>query len=105
MTPSCLPRRIAMPHPLRPPPTALRPAVSRPGAARRPLAWRLLADDSEPPQGAQARDRSLALVEAALLLADEPLSPRRLAALAGLADAAEAKRSLQRLRELYQADG
>jgi segregation and condensation protein B len=48
-----------------------------------------------------ARDRPLALVEAALLLADEPLAARRLAALAGLADAAEARRQVVRLRELY----
>jgi segregation and condensation protein B len=50
-----------------------------------------------------ARDRPLALVEAALMLADEPLPPRRLAALAGLADAAEARRQVARLRQLYDA--
>ena len=94
-----------MTHPLRPPPAALRSVAARPGVASRPLAWRLLADDPEAPHGAQARDRPLALVEAALLLTDEPLTPRRIAVLAGLADAAEAKRLLQRLRELYQADG
>src|SRR5205085_10443650 len=56
-------------------------------------------------QGELARGRPLALVEAALMVADEPLTARRLAALAGLADAAEANRLVQRLRDLYRADG
>jgi segregation and condensation protein B len=55
--------------------------------------------------GPLARDPRLALVEAALLVADEPLPPRRLAAAAGLADAADARRLVQRLRDLYDADG
>jgi segregation and condensation protein B len=55
--------------------------------------------------GELARDGGLALVEAALLAADEPLSPRRLASAAGLGDAAEARRLVQRLRALYDLDG
>jgi segregation and condensation protein B len=55
--------------------------------------------------GELARDERLALVEAALLAADEPLSLRRLAAAAGLADASEARRQVQRLQALYDADG
>jgi segregation and condensation protein B len=51
------------------------------------------------------RDGRLALVEAALMAADEPLSPRRLAAAAGLPDAAAARRLVQRLRALYDLDG
>jgi segregation and condensation protein B len=47
----------------------------------------------------------VALVEAALLAADEPLSARKLATAAGLADAAEARRLVQQLQALYQADG
>jgi segregation and condensation protein B len=39
------------------------------------------------------------------LIADEPLAARRLADAAGLADAAEARRSVDRLRDLYDADG
>ena len=39
------------------------------------------------------------------MLADEPLAARRLAALAGLPDAAEARRLVERLRALYDADG
>src|SRR5690348_16383071 len=57
------------------------------------------------PQGELARDGPLALVEAALLAADEPLTPRRLAAVAGLADGSEARRLVRRLHELYDRDG
>jgi segregation and condensation protein B len=57
------------------------------------------------PQGELARDARLALVEAALLAADEPLTPRRLAAVAGLADAAEARRMVRRLHAFYEQDG
>jgi segregation and condensation protein B len=55
--------------------------------------------------GELVRDARLALVEAALLTADEPLTPRRLADAAGLRDAAEARKLVQRLRELYGHDG
>jgi segregation and condensation protein B len=56
-------------------------------------------------EGELARDARLAQVEAALVAADEPLTARRLAVAAGLADAAEARRLLTRLRELYDTDG
>jgi len=45
------------------------------------------------------------MVEAALLTADEPLPPRRLAQAAGLADAAEARRQVRKLQALYDEDG
>ncbi len=45
------------------------------------------------------------MVEAALMAADEPLTARRLAAVAGLTDAAEARRLAARLRALYDQDG
>jgi len=93
-----------VPHPFRSSSPALRAVAFRPANVRRPLAWRLAGDEPDLIQGEQARDRPLALVEAALILADEPLSARRLAALAGLADAAEAKRLVLRLSELYAAD-
>jgi segregation and condensation protein B len=57
------------------------------------------------PAGELARDVPLALVEAALLAADEPLSARKLAQAAGLADGHEARRLVARLRQLYDADG
>jgi segregation and condensation protein B len=64
-------------------------------------------DESAEPraQGELARDEKLALVEAALVAADEPLTPRRLAAAAGLEDAAEARRLVRRLQTYYQRDG
>ncbi|MBM3978711.1 MAG: SMC-Scp complex subunit ScpB [Planctomycetes bacterium] len=52
-----------------------------------------------------ARDGKLARVEAALLIADEPLAARKLADVAGLLDAAEARAAVERLRVLYDADG
>jgi segregation and condensation protein B len=66
------------------------------------FAW--LEADEETGQGALARDPKLALVEAVLFAADEPLTPRRLASLAGLADATEARRLVTRLRDLLAAD-
>ncbi len=74
---------------------------------RLPAVYRLLALEGreEAPQGELARDARLATVEAALVAADEPLTAKRLAAAAGLADAAEARRLVGRLRELYDADG
>jgi segregation and condensation protein B len=47
----------------------------------------------------------VAQVEAVLFAADEPLPPRRLAGVAGLADATEARRRLRRLQEMYQEEG
>jgi segregation and condensation protein B len=55
--------------------------------------------------GELARDARLAAVEAALVAADEPLTAKKLATSAALADAAEARRTVQRLRELYDAVG
>src|SRR5262245_42727175 len=69
-----------------------------PALRRRPQSAGESADDL-------ARDEPLARVEAALLAADEPLAPRRLAAVAGLADAAEARRLAERLRDLYDRGG
>lgn len=52
-----------------------------------------------------ARDAPTAALEAALLVADEPLPTRRLAQAAGLADAATARRVLKKLQSLYDQDG
>src|SRR5947208_2729286 len=76
-----------------------------PPNARLPLGYRLGGERAAPaPADPNARDPQLARVEAALFLADEPLTPRKLAAATALADAAEARRLLDRLRELYDAD-
>jgi segregation and condensation protein B len=57
------------------------------------------------PQGELAREHSLAMVEAALFAADEPLTPRKLAAAAGLADGTAARRQVRKLQGLYEHDG
>jgi segregation and condensation protein B len=57
------------------------------------------------PRGERVRDHRLATIEAALFAADEPVSLRRLAALAGLHDAAEARRVLRKLQGFYSEDG
>jgi segregation and condensation protein B len=76
-------------------------------ANHRPPAWsRLRAAATEPAAaGPQARDARLARLEALLFAADEPLTARRLATLAELGDAATARRLVERLRELYAAEG
>jgi segregation and condensation protein B len=83
----------------RPTDTLLRPVA-------RPAVYRLLGEAGESrPQGELARDEVLATVEAALFAADEPLTPRRLAAAAGLSEAAEARKQVRRLQALYDKSG
>jgi segregation and condensation protein B len=77
-----------------------------PADRRLPLAYRLPArDEDAAPGGELARDARLARLEAALVIADEPLPARKLAAVAGLADAAEAHELVGRLRDLYERGG
>jgi segregation and condensation protein B len=73
---------------------------------RLPAIYRWLTDDDGEPlaQGELARDAELALVEAALFAADEPLTARRLAAVAGLADGTEARRLVRKLQALYDRE-
>jgi segregation and condensation protein B len=87
-------------------PAARRPWTRRPGNHwPHPLA-RLA---RQPPPAAAtdplARDAVLARVEAALFLADEPLTAKKLADVAGLPDAAAARRQADRLRAALDADG
>jgi segregation and condensation protein B len=72
-----------------------------------PLLYRLEREEASAPAAGdpRQRDERLALVEAALLAADEPLTARKLATAAGLADAAEARRQVKRLQALYEEDG
>jgi segregation and condensation protein B len=74
---------------------------------RLPAIYRLSWDEEKRGTIAGALDREprLALVEAALLAADEPLTLRRLAAVADLTDVSEARRLVERLRVLYDEDG
>jgi segregation and condensation protein B len=86
-------------------PAARRRTDCYPPNARLPLAYRLLGDRAAAvPADPHARDPRLARVEAALFLADEPLTARKIAVATGLADPAEARRLLDRLRDLYDAD-
>jgi hypothetical protein len=70
---------------------------------RLPAVYRLLSDEASDVvvQGELARDARLSLVEAALFAADEPLSARRLAAVAGLPDGNEARRLVRKLQSLF----
>src|SRR5262245_48250658 len=94
-------------HPLanRPPFTLAR--HRRPTNHRLPQALRLPPDGQplDVPTSELARSPDLALVEAALFLADEPLAARKLATLANLPDAATARRLVEELRDLYARDG
>lgn len=74
---------------------------------RLPAALRPTSDERRKAEAGddQARDPRLALIEAALMSADEPLPARKLAMLASLADAAEARRLVRKLRTLYDQDG
>src|SRR5262249_20260986 len=81
--------------------------AGHPRNRRLPAVYRILARDAGEAValGELARDAQLALVEATLFAADEPLSPRRLATVAGLADAADARRLVRKLQSLYDKDG
>ncbi|MFO0878838.1 MAG: SMC-Scp complex subunit ScpB [Gemmataceae bacterium] len=94
-------------HPFVSRPAALRSTPHRPVPVPRPWGQRLLGGMRQATEvvGEFARTQELARVEAALFLADEPLTARKLAAAAGLKDAAEARRELVRLRDLYTAEG
>ena len=71
-----------------------RPYTRRPANAVLPLALRIHADAPEPAAlDPHARDGALARLEAALLMADEPLTARKLGEVAGLADARRSARS------------
>ncbi len=73
---------------------------------RPPALYRFFfAEREESGVGELARDIRLALIEAALLAADEPLSLRRLGAAAGVADGSEVRQLVRRLQALYEQDG
>jgi len=83
-----------------------RPYSQRPGNAALPFVFRLRPEPVDTLAfNPQARNSKLARLEAVLLLADEPLPPRRLADVVGLVDAAEARTLIERLKELYDLDG
>ncbi len=83
------------------------PAAHMPRNHALPAILRLAVDIDE--QGVSSdplgREPALALLEAALLIADEPMPIRKLVQIVGLADAATVRRLLTRLQEYYDADG
>ena len=94
-------------HPLARPAIVPFTAIQRPFNRQLPALYRLCPTGvaEEAARGELGRDAALAMVEAVLFAADEPLQARRLAVVAGLKDAAEARRQVQRLRELFDRDG
>ncbi|QEL14589.1 SMC-Scp complex subunit ScpB [Limnoglobus roseus] len=88
-------------------PATARPYSVRPANARAPMAVRVLLGQptlTPAPVDPLGRDPKLSRVEAALMLADEPLLARRIAEAAELQDAGEARKLVHRLRDLYDAD-
>lgn len=79
---------------------------SFPMKRRQPLLYRILNQSPDCiPDDPQTRDAQLARLEAALMLADEPLTARKLATIADLDDASEARQLIDRLKALYDGDG
>jgi len=88
-------------------PLARRPTNLPPGNRLLPSIYRIHGDDPSMSiaAGHFARDEKLALIEAALLTADEPLTGRRLALVTGLEDAALVRRLMSKLQTLYEEEG
>lgn len=86
-------------------PAQRRAMSERPGNAIRPALHRfgmsLHENAVSDPLG---RDDVLATIEAALMLADEPLTSKKLAEVAGLANGTEARQYIIKLRDLYDSD-
>jgi segregation and condensation protein B len=86
----------------------------QPTNARQPAivwSWRIATRVSEAPGESAGltvacrRSQKMARAEAVLLVSDAPLSPRRLAQLATLADATEARTQINRLNAAYEQSG
>ena len=88
------------------PQTRRRPDLP-PGNRLLPLIYRWPHQDGPEPiaSGPLGREPQLALVEAALMATDEPLTLRRMASAAGLEDAALARRLVRKLQALYDREG
>ncbi len=88
-------------------PLARRSPAALPCDRRLPDVHRRLVDAGRPrgPADPLARSPQLAMLEAALLIADEPLPLRKLAQLAGLPDSATARGLLKQLQACYELDG
>jgi segregation and condensation protein B len=85
-------------------PATLRPQHIRPVPTVRPGLLSFPFDSTKQVDDPFARSVQLAKVEAAFWLADEPLTSKKLATVTGLADGREAKRLIDQLRHLYEAE-
>jgi segregation and condensation protein B len=85
---------------------ARRDPTRLPTNARLPHVYRLLSrsENDKKPADPLAREPQLALLEAALLIADEPLPLRKLAQTIGTPESGTVRRLLKRLQECYDAD-
>lgn len=74
---------------------------------RLPSVYRYVSDaaPASVARGELARDAAMAALEAALLMADEPLPARRLSSVAGINDGNETRRLIRKLQALYDKDG
>ncbi len=97
-----MPLRVARLHAMRRPSTIRPPNHTVPAAILRGKAR--TSDRAAGMRDRFSRDAKLARVEAALFLADEPLTLRRLQQVADLSDVADARRQLDRLSQLLEAD-
>src|SRR6266516_104848 len=91
-----------MRHPLA---TALAVLPNRSALPRdqaRPLVQRLLERRDDTPADPLARTPKQALIEAALMIAEEPVLARKLAQVAGVNGASEARKLVNHLRELLE---
>jgi segregation and condensation protein B len=95
-----------MHHPLRSSAALLEPRSRPPRDRQRPLIQRL---SVSPPEESNTdplyRSPRLALIEAALMLAEEPVPARKLAQVAGLHDGREARTLVKHLQHLYEQEG
>ena len=94
-----------MRHPLSSALAVLPNRCALPRGQASPQALRFLERREEQPGDPLARTPKLALIEAALLLAEEPVPLRKLVQVSGAGGAAEARKLVGQLRELLQGEG
>ncbi|MCI0705549.1 MAG: SMC-Scp complex subunit ScpB [Planctomycetia bacterium] len=83
----------------------VRPYTRRPGNAPLSLALRSKPEVAEVARDPHVRDGKLARLESALMIADEPLPANKLVDVVGLANAAETRALVDKLKQLYDASG
>ena len=81
------------------------PAYTHMGYSRSTLRNAIAAEDSPTGGGSNSRDERLAELEAILFLASQPMSSRKLAQLAGLADGTKARTLVRSLNRMYDSCG